>query len=307
MTEKHKQRELYRSWKNTYYHLSSDGWKNGRLFNTVAQYAYGMTLIGLIHLRFGLTIYSFSLMPNHFHILLSGTGMDCVAAFDYLKRKINARLVMDGNPSLPLDYWFKLTPVDTPEQMKANYIYIDRNAYELQYCVPGGYLWSSCYVYYSKIIDLFMACPAASFSKRKLEQMTGSRIIIPDDWQFHPVYGLLPSSFIEQSLFYRLFPNPKEYQTHLVKDYEAFAKIADSLEESFIFSKEEREDLVQKLLWKLFHGKRLKELSGNEKGKLAVIMVNQYKIPVPDIAIGLNMSEKMINQFLRSKDYGRGN
>ena len=307
MTRKEKERELYRGLKHAYYHLSSDGLKQGRLFNTTAQYAFGMTLIGLISLRFGLVIYSFSLMPNHLHVLLSGTGAACTDAFDYLKRKITARLVQDGYPPLPDDYWFKLTHIETPEQMKTNFVYIDRNAYELQYCIPSGHIWSSCYLYYSKISDLLLSSPADSLSKRQLEQWTGSRISIPKTWQFHPVYGLLPGSFIEKTLFYKLFPTPKEYLTRLVKDYEAFIKLADTLGETFIYSKEETEDLLQKLVSELYPGRWLKQLTGNEKARLVQIMVNQYKIPPADTAQSLNMPERLVSQILRSKDYGHRN
>ena len=118
MTERRKQRNEYRSWKKGYYHLSTDGWKEGCLFHTPAQYAYGMILIGLLVLKYSLKIYSFSLMPNHIHLVLCATGNACVEAFDYFRKKINERLVKDGYPPLPPDYGFNLAPITTEKQMR---------------------------------------------------------------------------------------------------------------------------------------------------------------------------------------------
>ena len=60
-----KPRNEYRSMGNGYYHFCTDGWKEGNIFNTVAQYAYGMVLIGLISIKYAIVIYDFTLMPNH--------------------------------------------------------------------------------------------------------------------------------------------------------------------------------------------------------------------------------------------------
>ena len=85
-----KEREQYSELKYGYYHLSTDGWKDGFLFHSRPQYAFGMTVIGLLTLMFKVKVYAFTLMPNHVHIILSGTGADCLKAFDYLKLKLSA-------------------------------------------------------------------------------------------------------------------------------------------------------------------------------------------------------------------------
>ncbi len=73
---------------NGYYHFCTDGLLSGKLFYNDAQFAYGMILIGLLTLQFNLKIYGFVLMSNHIHIILSGTGDECVKAFDYLRKKL---------------------------------------------------------------------------------------------------------------------------------------------------------------------------------------------------------------------------
>ncbi|MBO6097636.1 MAG: hypothetical protein J6P56_10045 [Bacteroidales bacterium] len=305
MARRRAERERIRSLKKGYYHLSTDGWGEGFLFHNQQQYSFGMVVMGLLTLLFDITIYDFSLMPNHVHLLLSGTGASCLAAFDYLRQKISARLRKDGYPPLPEDYWFKLVAVEDPEQMKNNFIYIDRNAYEIQQCIPSGYPWGAGYLHFSLMSDLISGMPASAFSKRKLEEMTGSRISIPAHWQFHPRYGLLPSSFVDNRLFLRLFQGPKDYESRLVKDYEAFVKIGRTLDEVPDFAPNELKDIVELQLQNLFPGRRLRQLSNEEKGRLATILSKEYDLTAEVIASSLGLSGHIVQQLLRAKDFGK--
>lgn len=304
MTQNDKDRQEYRSWKKGYYHLSSDGWKDGLIFNDTEQYAYGMTLMGVITLKYDLKIYSFSLMPNHFHLLASGTGAAFSDAFSYIKRRLNQRLQKKGFPTIPRAYGFKLVPVKDQEQMKTNIIYIDRNSYEKQLCVPGGYPWCSCYLQFSRFDKPSGAVRAGSLSLRTVQKLAGTHHPIPDHWQFHPIYGLLPISFVDVSLFHRLFASPKEYLTRLVKDYEAYVKIANALGEIPAFSPEETKEIAKTLLQQLFPGRWFSNLTHDEKGRLAVSLTKQYKLPAASIANVLALPERTVQQFLRAKDYG---
>ncbi len=305
MEKKRRERKQFCALKKAYYHLSTDGWKEGLLFHSAPQYAYGMSVMGLLTLRFDICIYAFTLMPNHVHILLSGTGENCVKAFDFLRKMISARLVKDGYPPLPLQYWFKLVLVETSDQMKKNFIYIDRNAYEQQICSPNAYPWSSSYLHFSLIGKMISGTKAESLSLRKLESLTACTLRIPPHWEFHPQYGLLPASFVDNSLFHKLFRHVKDYETHLVKDYESYVKLARSLDETTQFSLEECRDITDRLMQGLYAGRRLKDLQQEEKARLAVILMKEYDLPVSMIALSLKIPEHLVQQILRAKDFGR--
>lgn len=67
-------RDEYKDLPKGYYHLSTDGKWKGIIFHTPELYAYGMILMGLVTLHYAVDIYAFTLMENHIHIVLSGTG-----------------------------------------------------------------------------------------------------------------------------------------------------------------------------------------------------------------------------------------
>lgn len=300
-----KERERYQTFGKGYYHFITDGWQEGLLFHTLGQYAYGMIVIGLLTLKFDLRIFSFSIMSNHVHVVLEGTGRACVEAFNYLRQKLSQRLIRDGYPPLPDDYWFKLVPIEDDNQLKNNIIYVDRNSLECQICIPSGYPWGSAYLQHSRIGKMIVGTRASDMSKRKLEELTGSRIPIPSYWEFHPSYGLLPSSFVDYTVFYGLFPKPKDYHSRIVKDYEAFVTVAKALDEESAFSKEEATDILRNILRDQYKGRRVKELTNDEKGKIMGILAKTYQMPVAQIAQILEVSEHLIQQILRSKDYGK--
>ena len=155
-----------------------------------------MTVMGLATLLLEIKIYAFTLMPNHIHILLSGSGDQCVRLFSYLRRKLGDRLKEDGCPPLPENYGYQLIPVEDEEQMRANYLYLFRNPYEKGWTIPEGYRWGSCWLHYSMYPSVIRGARADTLTGRDLKRLTRSEQAIPGQWEFHPELGLLPISFV---------------------------------------------------------------------------------------------------------------
>ncbi|MBR4734642.1 MAG: hypothetical protein IK052_00985 [Bacteroidales bacterium] len=259
-------------------------------------------MMGLICIKFGITIYAFTLMPNHIHIILQGDGEACLKAFDLLVRKLSARLVKDGYSPLPPDYWFNLERIDSEEKMRTEIIYVLRNCLEKGLGVVGGYLWSSAWLYHSNVASLLNCTPVQDVSKRRLGQLLMGHDTLPDHWLLHPVLGLSPESFVDTSMVLRLFPEPKDLQTALVKDYELFFQIARRLGELQEFNKSEISEIVSLTLQKRFSGKDLRQLTDEEKGRLAIILNRDFGLNSYQISTAVYIREKTVRQLLASKE-----
>ena len=296
------EREAIRAEGEGDYHFCTDGLKGGLLFNNVAEFAFGMILMGLLCIKFHIRIYAFSLMPNHIHIVLHGTGEKCLLAFDFLKRKISARLKRDGYYPLPPDYWFKLTKIESRQQLMTEIIYVLRNPLEKEWNVVGGYLWSSEWIYYSDFAKVLDGKPACSFSKREMEKMVGGEDTLPPHWLIHPYIGLLPSCFVDADAVRSLFPSPKDLQIAIVKDYEVFLQIAKRLGELKEYSKSERESIVSQILQKRFGGKPLGALTEADKGKMILILGREFGFTSYQISISIFVKEKIVRQVLAAKE-----
>jgi hypothetical protein len=100
------------------------------------------------------------------------------------------------------------------------------------------------------------------------------------------------------------FNSAKEYLTRLVKDYESAVHIAQELGEEIALSREEMNDILYKKATEMFPGRLVKNLTQEEKGRLAVVLEKQYHFTSQTLADLLYMPERIISQFLNSKDFG---
>ena len=270
------------------------GWEKRNDLNTIS----------LLDLLFPVKVHFYEVMRSHVHLLLSGRGEHCVAVFDYVKRRINKRLIEDGHPPLPDDYDFRLIPVGDEDQMRNNVVYIARNASEVLNIRPGTYLFGSSLVFYSEASRLFETVRAGDLSARALRNMFKTWLPIPPDRPIHPGLGMvLPQGFVDFDVLYKVFPTAKEYETRLVKDYEAFVEIADQVGEEIVFSLEEARDIVDKELLK--SGRSLSSLSADEKCELAVQLNRRFRLDALTLSRVIFLPARVISQALRSKRYNK--
>ena len=304
MDARQKQINQYRSSPKGYYHLCTDG-KKGLLFHTKEQYAFTMCSIALITLKFKVKVYACEVMPTHIHILLSGTGEQCVECYQFIIARIRKKLKEDGYPLPPDDYWFKLRYVGDTESFKKLVVYLARNKYETGDCTPMGHLWGTGYLLYNQFASLITGTKVSKMSARKIASITGTTMTLPPDWEIHPVLGILPRCFITTDKVYELFPTAKDYVTAMVKDYESFVKIAASVDEEISFSPGEARDIVDDLSQNLFPSVRYNDLTPEQKGMIAVKANALYGLSANLLAQALYIPEHVILQLINSKDYGK--
>lgn len=268
------------------------------------EFVYVVNTISLLDLLFPVKVHAYEVMRNHLHLLLSGRGAECVAVFDYLKRRIDKMLREDGHPPLPEDYDFRLIPVEDEEQMCNNFIYIARNAFMVKNIRPGSYLFGSAMAFYSDVSRLFESVRAGDLSVRALKKLFRTNLSIPSDRPIHLGIGMaLPQGFVDASVLYKVFPTAQEYETRLVKDYEAFVEIADQAGEEMMFSLEEARDIVHQELTRM--GKVLSDLSSDDRCVLAVRLNKKYRLEASVLSRTLFIPAHVISQVLHSKRYDK--
>ena len=303
MNERMKRRAKYRTWKKGYYHLCTDG-KTNILCHDDAEYANLVNVIAVLPLKYPVKVHSYKVMRSHVQLLLSGRGTDCVDAFDYLKYRASLRLREDGHDPLPKNYDFRLIPVEDEDQMRRNIVYMARNAFEVQDVLPGSYLWGASMAFYSQVPRLFETVRAGDLSARQLWKILGTRIAVPNDYLIHlPTGMVLPKSFIDTKVFYRVFPTARQYQTALVKDFEGYVMVADQLGETVVFTQEEVGMMIEQVLALDYQGAKPDQLTKDERFRLASNLQKKYRLSVDQLAAGLHLPVKMLAQALRSKQY----
>ena len=94
----------------------------------------------------------------------------------------------------------------------------------------------------------------------------------------------------------------KDLQTALVKDYEVYFQIASRLGELCEFSKAEISGIVNQTLQKRFGGRNLRELTEEDKGKMAIILNREFGLTSYQISTSIFLKETVVRQFLSSKE-----
>ena len=304
MDTRQKERREYNTLPKGVYHLCTDGWKGGKLFHTREQFVFGMATIALTATMFYVAIYAFVLMPNHIHLLIHASGETCVDIFNFIKRRTSSRLRLDEYPPLPEDYWMKVKPIPDKNAMAQEVLYLARNAYEKDFCIPCAYPWSSCYLFFSQMAPYFRGQKVKDIPTVRLREMLGSGKVLPESWEIHPELGVLPGNYVKTNAVISLFGTAKNFMTRLVKEYETFVHISKELGEELDFSKNECDDIVYGKANTMFPGKLLKDLTHEEKGRLAVELERQYNFSIETLANYLRMNERTVRQLIVSKDYG---
>lgn len=285
-----------------YYHLCTDGWKEGMLFEGDAQFASAVTSIALMALDCNVKIYGFVLMPNHVHIILSGTGDECTDAFRLLVRRCSHMRKKAGSTPLPEDYWFKLIPIDSTESFKSHLIYLARNPYEKGLYIPGAYPWASDYLLFNSFGERVRGKKVREMTFSSIKRIADCPKRLPNEWEIHPEFGILPRNFVNIEKAKSLFQSPKNYITRLVKDYETLLNISADLNEELKLNDVEVDDIFFTQLRKLFPGKTAHSLDTNEKYRLASLLYRKYSFTAHQLSKRLRMSEYTITQALNAKE-----
>ena len=91
----------------------------------------------------------------------------------------------------------------------------------------------------------------------------------------------------------------------MIRDYEAYVKLSESLGESITWDIAEVRQIVSDKVMAEYRQTRIQSLTPEQKGKIAVLVFNEYGIDAGLIADALYLPELIVRQFVNSKDYGK--
>ena len=107
---------------------------------------------------------------------------------------------------------------------------------------------------------------------------------------------VMPQSFVDPGVFYKVFPTAKEYLIRLAKDYDAYCRIAAQVGEDVNFSLVEALDIVKQEL--NMRNLSLDKLSAEDRCNLAVELNRKYQLKADVLSPALLVPEHIIAQKL---------
>ena len=159
---------------------------------------------------------------------------------------------------------------------------------------------------FSSFLEFIDKQKIETLPKRERQKLLETGHPVPGDWFYNRKLGILPESFVDLSVIYRVFTDVKDYFTSLVKEYEAFAKVASVVGEEVVFSGAEVKDILNRLLQTEYGGRKIWQLEMSERYRLAGILSKQYSLAAQRISAIVELPLNVVKQVLSSKEHGTG-
>ena len=292
----------YRTWPPANYHLAIDSYETGQMFHNDRQFASGMNTVAVCQYLYNIKIITFNLMVNHAHFLIWASGSDSVDFFLAFKKRINAQLVEDGFPPLPEDIGYKLIPIDgnDPYELCNQLVYIARNPYKANKNItPSGYLWGSNYLLFSDISKLIEKKPLAACTQRFQRELLKTKVRLPDSYLINESLGIvLPESYVFYRKAEEILKSSWKYCGDLVKNMDAYVKISSKIGAKIEINDVELDTIIYSICRNQFNVKSFRELSLDNRCRLAVKLHKDYYIEPKRICRKLAINQQVLNDLL---------
>lgn len=142
-----------------FWHLFTPGHLTELLFTNDQDFGFGMNLMGICADRYPtIKIYTFELMNNHLHCILSGKRDDCEEMFDMYQSRLKRYLAIEGRVIEMSAFRASLLGIPDLNSLRSEIVYVNRNGYLVKSSyTPYSYLWGAGYLFFNPIYELLPA------------------------------------------------------------------------------------------------------------------------------------------------------
>lgn len=204
-----------------FYHVCTDGNVLPWMFKDDQDFIAGINRIAICKAISGVSVWAFTLMDNHVHLLLYGTLPMCKLFIDkyklltgkWISHKYNLSKHIKGLPT-------SVIPLKAEEDILETIAYIDRNSLVAGFKgLPSDYLWSSsCMLFKDR--GCCVSRSLKEFSDNELRGLLKTRVTLPTAWTINEQGMLDPECFTEWKKVEALFKSPVRYLYYLTKRLE---------------------------------------------------------------------------------------
>jgi len=271
------------------WHLFTTGHLTQILFTDTNDYVVGMNLMGICSDKFPeVKIYTFEIMSNHIHIILSGEKNDCESLFKLYK--VRLMRVLKGERIVDYSaFSATLLPINSLMSLRNEIVYVNRNGYLANSSfTPYSYPWGAGCHYFNRLWEMFDYKTLNSLSVRYRRSICHSKETTMSDRIKVLNDIIIPTSYCYICDGERFFRDAHHYFNLLSKNYEAYSEISKKLSDSIFLSDEEIFSVVCAISVKDYAVKQPSLLSSTDKIEIAKKMHFDY-----------NASNKQIQRILK--------
>lgn len=262
-----------------FWHLYTDGNTADIIFSSNEDFKSGMNILGVCCLRSPeIKVYTFTLMNNHLHIILSGDPQKCREMFDRFRLMLKRHFIRSGRVVNLKNFKCQLIPINSLQSLRNEIAYVNRNGFVVRPdCTPFSYPWGAGAAFFSPLMKLLPSVTYDSLKvKQKREICRSNNVDIPSSKAMVYEEIILPASYCHIDEAEAFFRSAHHYFQHISRKFEAYSEIADRLHESVFISDEEMYSAVCALGLKMYNVKNPTLLGTKERIEMARQMRQKY-------------------------------
>lgn len=261
-----------------FWHLYTDGNQSSIIFTSEADFKVGMNLIAVSAIRHpNVKVYTFTLMNNHVHIIISGNEDKCILFFEEFRSRLQRYFARNGRCVNLNNFTSNIIRITDLKMLRNEIAYVNRNGYSAhsQY-TPFSYPWGAGGAYFNPVTkelpkERFCDLPL----KTRREICRSREAELPEEIMVHKGI-ILPSCYCYIHEGESFFRSASHYFYIISKNYEAYSAIAERLHESVFITDEEMFSVAVMLSMKRHNTKEPCLLCAKDKIEIARIMHSEY-------------------------------
>ncbi len=283
-----------------YWHLCTPGEFQSVILKEREDYVFVMNLVAwcVAHYEGAIKIYTFQLMSNHFHFVLSGEYSIVCDFFALLKKRLSRYLASRNSSADIRKLEGNIFEVRDLQYMRTVIAYVNRNGYLVDRdSTPYNYQWGANRFFFAPAVEYETRTYLSSVPKRKLGAIFSTHEIqFPETYYFTGNY-VSPYSYCSISAAEQFYRNAHDYFHFVSRRVESFSVIAKELGDSVAYTDEEIYAAAVSISMGNYNMKSPKLLGVSEKIQLAKDLKYKFNVSLKQLRRILGLDEKLLNEL----------
>lgn len=279
-----------------FYHVCTTPIEDDVLFRTREDYVLVNNIIAIALFLSGVRLLAYAIMDNHLHFILEARKSDCALFYEAVHGMLMNYYTRHGRAASFAKMEPKYIDITSLGQLLTEIAYVIRNPFVVRTDVNLlAYPWTSGYLYFNPMTDT-SGEPASTLSGRRLRAFIHSRTLTQLDERILVQDGKAnPASFVDYKRVELFFGNARDFQMQVYKNVEAQVETSNRLGEKPMLNDQEMLSVAFKLCRSLFSVNQMKNLTEDQKKRLAKTLKDEFGGSNKQIARCTNLPLPTVN------------
>lgn len=301
-SEKENQLNLSFSSNGPFYHLCTNGEETQVIFTSDEDFKHAMNFVAYAAKSIsGVSIYTFTIMINHFHFIISGPKEKVVEFYKLFRSKLSRYLTQKEIYVDLHSVEYQVIEIKTLSSLRNEIVYTNRNGYVADSsCSFFSYRWGAGAYFFNPISRLIKGERYDSLTYREQRSVVSARKseLLNDCRIYDGV--ILPTSYCKIDEVESYFQDAHMYSHMISRNSEAYAEISKQIKDRIFLTYNELHSVVSSLCKERYSQNVPSLIPADAKLEMAKYMKSKYNATLSQIRTILKLDSSIINSLFPS-------